>query len=255
VRVTGPSPDTVAVGSSYTFQVTITNRGQKAATKLEIRDRLDEGLEHKGDEGQRVLAHQLGDLAPGESKRLAVEFRVTKAGRLCHSVEVSGPEIATATASGCVTGVSEAAAPPPTMPPPTAPSPTAPPTNPGQANPPLPTLPPALVVKVSGPNQMRVGETARILIDVMNQGTSPLRNVKVIDRFDVPLDPTLATDGYRLEDRSLVWMVDDLAPGKSMHYEVQCKCSAAAARSCNHASASLPDGTHADDETCLEIRP
>ena len=122
---------------------------------------------------------------------------------------------------------------------------------------PSPSGPPAspLSVKVTGQKQMVVGETARFFVEVINNGPAALRNVKVADRSDSTLDPTLATDGYQVENGGLTWIIDNLPSGKSVRYEIQCKCQTAAAKACNRASAALPDGTHVEDEACLEIQP
>ena len=53
----------------------------------------------------------------------------------------------------------------------------------------------------------------------------------------------------------LTWIIDSLPAGKSVRYEIQCRCQTAAAKACNRASAALPDGTRVADEACLEIRP
>jgi uncharacterized repeat protein (TIGR01451 family) len=233
VRITGPAQGTVTVGSQITFQIVVTNRGSTPATGLRIKDRFDVGLEHKGTEGTSAIERSLEDIPPGASRPLAVEFHVSQSGRLCHVVEVTQQDVLLASAQGCIV-----AAGPPIG--------AAPATPPAAVNP--------LSIKVSGPSQLAVGETARFIIDVANVSISPLRNVKVSDHSDPPLEPTLATDGYRIEDRSLVWIIDNLPVGRSTRFEVHCKCGSAAVRACNRATAILPDGSRAENESCLEIR-
>ena len=129
------------------------------------------------------------------------------------------------------------------------------PSEPKPSGPPAGPPPTSLSVKVSGQKQLVVGETAQFFVEVTNKGPAMLRNVKVADRSDPAFDPTLATDGYQIENGVLTWIIDNLPAGKSVRYEIQCKCQTAAAKACNRASAALPDGTHAEDEACLEIRP
>jgi uncharacterized repeat protein (TIGR01451 family) len=64
----------------------------------------------------------------------------------------------------------------------------------------------------------------------------------------------LATDGYRLEGANLVWVIDNLPPGKAVQFEIRCKCQAAAAKACTRISATTSEGISGNDEACLEIR-
>ena len=222
IRITGPAQDTVAVGSQVTFQITVTNRGPSPLIRGRIKDRFDPGLEHSKTPGANLIDGRLYDLAAGQSQQVPVIFRVAKAGRLCHVVEVttSAGDVVLATQQACIMAVGEAAAPGPSQPsvtpPPIAPSPTGPP-------------PASLSIKVTtGPTQLGIGETARFFSEVTNKGAATLRNVKVADRSDPAFDPTLATGGYQIENGVLTWIIDELPSGKSVRYEIQCKCQTAA---------------------------
>jgi uncharacterized repeat protein (TIGR01451 family) len=91
------------------------------------------------------------------------------------------------------------------------------------------------------------------VIEVRNNGTTPLKNLKVVDRYDSALMPTKATDGYFLEGVNLAWKLDSLAAGETAKLEILCACQTAA-RACNHATVTAPDGSHAEAEACVEIR-
>ena len=240
VQITGPTQATV--GGKVTFQITVTNRTQVPATKLLIKDRFDPGLDPPGVEeavAKRTIESELGGLAAGASRQITITFRVTKEGRLCHTAEVSGPSTIARTAEACLiatTGAPGAAAP-------GAEQPTTPP---GEK--------PSLVVKKTGPRQMTVGEIASFFIDVTNAGLKPLQNVRVVDSYDAALAPAFATDGYKLEGANLVWVIDNLPPGKAAQFEVQCKCEKAAAKACTRVSVTTSEGVSGNDEACLEIR-
>ena len=229
-------PNQVNVGENVTFEITVTNRSQSPARNLNIKDRFDPGLEHKEAPGGNAIKHVLGDLAPGASKPLGVTFKVTKPGRLCHTVEVTGPDIAPASAQACVNAVGTGG----------APQFGRPGSEPDAATP--------FSVKVSGPEQRVVGEVAKFTIEVKNNGTTPLRNLKVVNRYDAALRPTDATDGYSLEGINLAWTIDNLSPGKSAEFQVVYACEAAAARACSRASVTAPDGSPTEAEAYLEIR-
>ena len=243
VRITGPAQ--AKVGEHVTFEITVTNLSQTAVSNLTIKDRLDSGLEHQATNQQNAIERLLGELAAGASQRIQVTVRVTKAGRLCQNVEISGPSVATATAQACVMAVGDGQTP-------TAPG-VVPPGVGGQqpTQPPTPTL----SVKISCPNkQLTVGERAQFTIEITNTGTAPLRNLKVVDRYDEALLPAFATDGFRVEGDGLVWMIDTLPAGRMTPLVVQCTCEAAAARACNRVSVTTSDGGKVEDEACLEIR-
>lgn len=246
VKVTGPEEATV--GSQVTFEIVVTNHGQTPATGLTIRDRFDPGLEHAAAEAEesaaRKIERDLGDLAPGRSQRIGVTFRVTRAGRLCHVVEVTGADGVRASARACLTAVSATTA--PDGPPPG-----------GQ---------PSVTVKKSiidengfpveaptGLLRRSVGQTVRFAIDVANNGSQELRNLTLIDQYDASLTKVGASDGYREENNELVWTVKSLPAGPPIRFEVECRCARAVARATNRATLITQDGTRAEDQAALEI--
>jgi uncharacterized repeat protein (TIGR01451 family) len=248
VRISGPAQ--AAVGSQAAFQITVTNLSQTPATKLHIQDRLDPGLEHPAVNRDNVIEQrELLDLAAGTSQRINVTVRVAKAGRLCQTVEVTGRDIAMATAQACVMGVGGGA------PGQAAPGVAPPPGGAQQPKTPAAPATPTLVVKKScSSKQFVVGETARFTIEITNTGSAELRNLKVLDRYDAALLPTLATDGYRIEGGGLAWTVDSLPAGKATQLGVHCTCQTAAANACNRVTVTTADGAKVEAEACAEIR-
>lgn len=225
VSIRGPQQATV--GSSVTFRVLITNRSQAPTGRLLIKDTFGPGLEHA--EAPSPIERDLGSLAPGETQAVDVTFRVTEAGRLCHTVEVTGPGGVKASAEACLTASGAGAGVPPAA--------------------------PSLSVKKSGPQVRTVGQTAEFLINVTNTGSQPLSNLKVVDRYHASLRPSHATDGYWFEGNDMVWRIDTLPPGKTAQLQVHCRCLQAVDRACNRATVIGADGGRAEDDACLEIRP
>lgn len=246
VRVAGPQQATV--GSEVSFDITVRNLSQAPAAKLIIKDRLDAGLEHPAVNQQNAIERLLGDLAGGASQQITVKLRVTKPGRLCHTVEVAGPGITPASAQACLMGVGSggpAAGTPGTLPPF------------GGAEQPKPTGPPSISVKMLGPKQPAIiGDTAQFTIDIANTGTTDAKNLKVLVRYDDALRPTLATDGYdQPEGGGLAWKIDNLpAGGTPVSLGVHCKCEKATLNACNRVTVSTSDGGQFEDKACLEIR-
>ncbi len=109
VQVTGPERATV--GGQVTFQIVVTNRSQAAATGLIIKDRFGPGFEHAT--VPSPIERTLGDLGPGQSRTVNVTFRITRAGPLCHTVEIVGAEGVRATPKAALRPRSRPAAGPP----------------------------------------------------------------------------------------------------------------------------------------------
>jgi uncharacterized repeat protein (TIGR01451 family) len=273
LRVTGPSQ--AAVGSKVRFEIAVTNRTAVAATGLLIVDRLDPGLENPAVNQRNAIERPLADLAPGTSQLVHVNLTVTRPGRLCHAIEVTGKDVAPARQQVCLMGVAEtaapgpgAAAPPPGPSTPNIPIPSTPgtpsgPSGPAVGPPPAATTEPAkpepnpirpsFAVKKTGPKRMVVGEMADFSIELANTGSTAMHNIKVFDHYDPGLLPKYATDGYRVEDNGLAWTVDELAAGQTTELRVQCLCQKAGAKTCNRVKATMPDGSNAESEACLEI--
>jgi uncharacterized repeat protein (TIGR01451 family) len=114
LKIDGPAK--AAIGSKATFELVITNAGKTAARGLLVVDHFDQGLEHAV--GQSPIERPLPDLAPGESQRLGLTFRIAQSGRLAHSVEITsgGKVVASARSSVSVAGAKQEPANPPAEP-------------------------------------------------------------------------------------------------------------------------------------------
>jgi uncharacterized repeat protein (TIGR01451 family) len=223
VRITGPTR--AEVGTNVRFQIVVTNRGGAMATDLIITDSFDDGLEHLVAESP--IERSLEQLGPGKSSSIYVNFRVTKPGELCHTVEVAGKGGLQATARACVTATEPAA-----------------------------SAQPAIDVKKTGPRRRQVGEKAEFKILVKNTGNVPLTNLRITDTYEQALMPTDATAGFdepALGDEKLVWQVARLGPGQAHSVEVHCNCEAPAERACNRVVVTCDQRPPIADETCLEI--
>ncbi len=237
IDITGPAE--ASIGSEVTYEIAIRNQGPTPATGLTIIDRLDAGLEHRAADRQNAIKRSLGDLAPGETKRVSVTLRVARAGRLCHTVEVAGPNSAPSSKQVCLNVVGPGA---------------------GSSTPSLeqpgPSAPkPAVTVKTTGPKQLGVGELALFSMDITNTGPLALTNVRVVAGWDPALEPSQATEGFKREGDTLIWTIDNLPAGGSNQYRVLYGCRSATAKACSRVSVTTSDGAKVGDgEACLEIR-
>ena len=212
-------PEQAELGQLVTFEITVTNRGDAVASELVVVNRFDEGLEHEA--ATQTIERDFEDLAPGESRRIGVTFRVTGNGTLCSRVEVTGETGVRASAEACVEVID--------------------PRRPG------------LSVTKTGPVRQQVGDVAQFVIDVTNTGTAPLESIRIADQYDLTLDPVEATDGYEFEGDDLVWIVERLEPGQTVSRRVNCRCLEPATSACNRVVVTAAGGLRAGDDVCLEI--
>ena len=123
--------------------------------------RFDPGLEHAQAASQ--IERDLPDIATGATRRIAVQFRVTRPGTLCQTVEIAGSGGIRGSARHCLIATAQAGAG------------TSAPAGDGDANPaPGPINPqPSLSVVVQAPERRRVGQVAEFRIEATN--TAALR--------------------------------------------------------------------------------
>jgi uncharacterized repeat protein (TIGR01451 family) len=221
-------PQTAKVGDTVEYRVQVTNTGTRAFDNVTIIDRYDAGLEHA--EGQASpIQRSLGRLEPNQTKRIAVVFIVRRAGRLCHTLEVTTPDGQFARSEVCL-NVAEA-----------------------------PVTPqPALSVRKVGPSEARVGASVNFAVEVINTGNVPLTNVRITDTYHTSLEPQKASPGVdenALTQDQLVWNIPRLEPAQSARREVQCVCMQATDRAASQVVVSSDQTTPQTAEAVIRIRP
>jgi uncharacterized repeat protein (TIGR01451 family) len=249
VKILGPTQ--AALGSEVTFEIEVTNRSPVPVSGLLIKDRFDAGLKHAEAESpiERDLAVRL---APGQSERIGVAFRVVQPGPQCQTVEIRDRSGVLATARACVTGVESgqpAAKPAPSEKP--SPGPVPGPT-PGASKP--PAAPATVTLKVNGPTARTVGETAEFAMEVTNTGSKELKDLKLVSQLDPTFDPSFATAGYKFEGADMVWAIASLPAGNTNKYQLHARCVNPAPQACHRVQVTTAQGVAAEQRACLEIR-
>ncbi len=257
IDVTVIGPAQAVVGQTVNFEVTVTNRGGTAASGLTIIDRFDSGLQHAS--GANPIERDLEPpLGPGESRRINVPLRVVQPGQQCNTVEIVGDGGMKSSARACVTATLAAGAVPPATVPPsnTGPTPATPRTAPPAAPPATapPGEAPTLSIRKTGPTKRQVGEVAEFVIDITNTSRFQATGLKLVDHYSINLDPVQATPGFSFLNDDMIWYVDELPAGKTIRFEVRCKCLAPEKESCNEVTVTSKEGSRADSRACLEIQ-
>jgi uncharacterized repeat protein (TIGR01451 family) len=221
VTLGAASPAQVAVGDFVSFELTVTNSGDGVARNIRIVDRFDRGLNHES-ANPGVYSINYGgmrDLAPGESDRLALTFKVMDGGMQCHDVTVTADGAEAVTQRGCVTARQV-----------------------------------LLNVVANVPRQQNVGEIAKCSGVVRNAGETTATNVEFVARVDAALSISNAEPGHEvLQDGSIRLRFSELAPGERRTVGIEAMCRAPSGKACVTFSASANGGALAASQGCVEI--
>ena len=257
LRLEMSGPDQTLVGQHVVFTINVTNVSGTPATGLILVDRFDAGFRHPV--ATSPIERELEDLQPGQTRTISVDFDVIAPGQLCNVAEIQGRDgTVRATTRKCLNAVASANPIPsaPGVPPAVDPNLQAQPQNPPAQAPAQQQVDgpkPQLFITKTGPNRKMVGERADFTIDVTNRGSVAATNVKITDNYDQALDPVQATDGHAFAGDDLVWMVDQVPPGRTIRFQVNCQCNRRSPRACNRATVTCAEGVRADGEWCVEI--
>lgn len=188
-------PNTATVGEKIQFRVQVTNSGQQTLDNVVITDRFDSGLEH-ADGQASPIQREIGRLEPGETRQIAVTFVARRAGRICHTLEVSAAGGQFAQQQACI-----------------------------QVAAPQPQPETRLQVTKTSPAEVRVGESLTFTIRVTNAGNVPLTNVRIADSYDAALTPKQSTPGLdpqAVAQQQIAWLISSLPPGTTEVRQVMC---------------------------------
>ncbi len=216
-------PQTAVIGGDAHFELEVANRGTVPAENLIITDRFDPGLEYGS--RQSPIQNSLGSIPPGQSKKVAITFHVTKPGKLCHTMEVTNNAGVSESAQACLTVAEQ----------------------------------PAMSVDIKhDPEQpfAHVGDTVNFTITVVNTGDIPAQQVRATVTFDQGLKAAQASAGVQTAaDGGLVWTVDSLPPQGRQSWTVQCTCASATQQACAKVVVNDQTGLNLGKTACLQIAP
>jgi uncharacterized repeat protein (TIGR01451 family) len=209
------------------FEVDVVNHGDLQATGLVLKDTFDEGFVHSTAKSPIQVELKPIPAPPGNNgQKIGITFKIAKAGRLCHTVELTGPNGMHQSSPACLEATE--AGPPPK---------------------------PAVTLKISGPATAAVGETVLFTIEAKNGGDAKATNLKITNSYDGRLlEPKFADQGYAKNDSELSWTIASLDPGQSVRRQVKFACIAAG-RVCDKATATDGADSLLADEACLDISP
>ncbi len=206
IEKTGPA--IAGLGSTITYNIVVKNTGNSVAKGVTVSDTVPEGLSHAS--GQRELAFNVGDLAPGQSKPLIVTLKADKRGKVCNTAVANSSNAGKVSSEACTV-----------------------------------IQVPGLKIEKSGTKEQIVGRKATYEIVVFNTGDTALSGVTVVDT--APEGTAIAeASGATVSGSTATWKTD-LAAGAKQSFNVTL-LGKTAGQHCNAATAtagSLSDSTQA----------
>jgi uncharacterized repeat protein (TIGR01451 family) len=178
IRRTGPT--TALLYDAVTYKMEVTNTGRVAAKKVVVEETLPKGLDYStskpSTKGENPLVWELGDVLPGQTKRIEYTAFVKETGKLTVRTLMTADGVKQEKSATLEVG------------------------NPG------------VDVTVAGPSVLPVGRQARYTVTVVNTGTAALTNVKLSDELP-PEIVFLGAVGGRLDGDHVRWDIGTIAAG------------------------------------------
>ena len=169
-------PATIELGEEATWVVTVSNSGSAKATGVVVTDKLPDAFKATTD-----LRHEIGTLAPGESKSVEYRAKAIKQGEFSNHAVASydgGPDIA------------------------------------GESSVPIAVVQSGIRVRKSGPTEAYVFKPVTFEITIENTGDTDLTNVRITDLL--PAGSSVVDNGLgRVNGDAIGWMIPNLPAGAS----------------------------------------
>jgi uncharacterized repeat protein (TIGR01451 family) len=199
IAIDKSGPETAVLGSDVTYNIVVRNTGTSVAKGVVVTDPVPPGMSHSSGKGE--LSFEVGDLAPGQSKPLAVTLKANQRGKVCNTATANSSNAGKVTDDACTV-----------------------------------VLVPGLKVEKTGTKEQILGRNADYEIVVSNTGDTTLNNVTVSDT--APAQTTIvAAPGAVLAGNKATWTIASLAPGAKVKQTIKL-ISQAAGTHCNTVTAS-----------------
>jgi len=192
-------PESAVLGSDVTYNIVVKNTGTTVARNVVVSDAVPKGMSHST--GKKELSFNVGDLAPGESKPVAVTFKANERGNVCNTATASSSNATKVTDDACTL-----------------------------------VLVPGLKVEKSGSDRQILGRNADYQIVVSNTGDTTLANVVVTD--NAPAQTTIVeAPRATVSGNGATWTIAEMKPGAKQTFSMKLT-SKVAGTHCNKVTAT-----------------
>jgi len=193
-------PENAVLGSDITYNLVIKNIGTASAREVMVTDPVPTGMSHSS--GKSELSFEVGDLAPGQSKPLAVTFKANQRGKICNTATASSSNAGKVSADTCTV-----------------------------------VLVPGLKVEKTGTKEQILGRNADYEIVVSNTGDTTLSDIMIVDTAPVETS-IVAAPGAILNRNLATWKIAELKPGAKVTQTLKLT-SKVAGNHCNNVTTSV----------------
>jgi len=199
ITIDKSGPETAVLGSDVTYNIVVKNTGSSIAKSVVVTDPVPSGMSHST--GKSELSFEVGDLAPGQSKPLAVTFKANQRGKVCNTATATSSNAGKVSDDACTV-----------------------------------VLVPGLKVEKTGTKEQILGRNADYEIVTSNTGDTTLNNVTVSDT--APAETSIvAAPGATIAGNKATWTIAELKPGAKVTQTVKLT-SKVAGTHCNTVTAS-----------------
>jgi hypothetical protein len=112
-----------------------------------------------------------------------------------------------------------------------------------------------LEIRLTGPDRVKLGDLARVMITVVNRGVEPAERVRVAVLTDTELDIVGAEQDYEIHAGALTWTVDTLGADRTAFFRIDCLGAKQSSMACVRASAGAAMHAENHAQVCLQVIP
>jgi len=193
-------PEIAMLGADVAYAVVVRNVGSAVARGVVVTDSVPAGMSHNS--GRSELIFDIGDLAPGQTKPIAVTFKANQRGKVCSAATVTSANTPKVSREVCTL-----------------------------------ILIPGLKVEKAGAKEQIIGRNADYEIVVSNTGDTSLNNVLISDVTPAECS-IVAAPGAIIAGNKATWTIVELKPGMKVTETIKLTAKVAGA-SCNTVTASV----------------
>lgn len=176
-------PETAILGADATYTIIVKNTGSATVRGVVVTNPVPTGMSHSS--GKSELSFDVGDIAPGQSKPLAVTFKANQRGKVCNTATASSSNAGKVSGETCTV-----------------------------------VLVPGLKVEKTGTKEQILGRNADYEIVVSNTGDTTLVNL-VISDTSPPETAIVAAPGSIINGNKATWTIPELKPGAKISQTIK----------------------------------